>query len=372
VKLTLVSHNLTRGDGQGRVNYELARHALREGVTVRAAADAVDGDLIEEGVNWLPVRPRLRRVNLLKVWQFARIADRALSAESAPGSVVHGNGYVTNRPLGVNTSHFVHTLWLKSPVHVSRLNRNAWGAYQALYTRLNARWEQQAYMRARVVVAVSERVRSELIAAGVPAERIRVVLNGVDTVEFHPGAADRAALGLPQAVTLALFVGDIRTPRKNLDTVLRALTGTPEIHLAVVGSTEGSPFPALAAQLGIANRVHFLGFRRDVAQIMRASDLFVFPSRYEACSLVILEAIASGLPVVTARTAGGAEVIGRDCGIVLGDPDDVSALRNALCEVHGDPALRRSMGEAARSVAERHTWSAMADKYMAIYREVCE
>lgn len=225
------------------------------------------------------------------------------------------------------------------------------------------------YRDTRRIVAVSAQVRQELLAIGVPPEHVSVILNGVDLTEFAPGVEDREALGLPPGVSLALFVGDIRTPRKNLDTVLRALTDVPGLHLAVVGSPEGSPFPRLADELGVASRTHFLGYRRDVARIMRASDLFVFPSRYEACSLVLLEALASGLPVVTARTAGGAEIVTPECGVVLTDPVDVAGLTAHLCRLVADGDLRRAMGRAARAAAEAHSWRGMADQYLALYEE---
>ena len=70
----------------------------------------------------------------------------------------------------------------------------------------------------------------------------------------------------------------------------------------------------------------FLGFRQDVDRLYRAADIFAFPSRSESFSLVLLEAIASGLPVVTASTAGAAEILTQDCGMVFDDPDDVGGL----------------------------------------------
>ena len=90
-----------------------------------------------------------------------------------------------------------------------------------------------------------------MVNIGVSRSQIRVILNGVDTEEFSPGEASRQKLGLPENVPLAMFAGDIRTPRKNLDTVLRALVKVPDLHLAVVGNPEGSPFPKLAASLGL-------------------------------------------------------------------------------------------------------------------------
>ncbi|WP_216455264.1 glycosyltransferase family 4 protein, partial [Arcanobacterium phocae] len=158
-------------------------------------------------------------------------------------------------------------------------------------------------------------------------------------------------------VPLALFVGDIRTNRKNLDTVLRALVGVPDLHLAVGGSIAGSPYPALAERLGVSDRVHFLDFRRDVADLMKAADLFVFPSRYEACTLVLLEAMASGLPAITAISAGGSEIVTPDCGVVLTDSEDVGALTRAMAELARDPERRERMGRRAREIAEQHSWT---------------
>jgi glycosyltransferase involved in cell wall biosynthesis len=284
--------------------------------------------------------------------------------------LVQAYGAVTDAATDVNTVQFVHSGWLRSPVHPSRLRRDLNAAYQWLYSILNASWEKKAFQQAKVVVAVSEKIEKELLEIGVPPERIEVILNGVDFNEFYPGAASRSQLGLPEGVTLALFAGDIRTSRKNLDTVLHALVKVPELHLAVAGATERSPYPQMAEKLGLSDRVHFLGFRRDVAQIMKAVDLFVFPSRYEACTLVLLEAIATGLPVVTAATAGGAEIVTPECGVVLSDSEDSQALAEALTRLASDRDLRTQMGKAARAIAERHSWTSKAQSYVDLFEQL--
>jgi len=204
---------------------------------------------------------------------------------------------------------------------------------------------------------------------GVPPERIEVIVNGVDLDEFHPGRADRGRLGLPEGGPLALFVGDIRSSRKNLDRVLLALRSVPDLHVAVVGQLPGSPYPALAEQLGVADRVHFLGFRRDVASLMRAVDFFVQPSRYDPFSLVVLEAMASGIPVIVTQRMGVSALVG-EAGIVLDNPEDHEALAQAMAMLAREPELREEMGQKARAVAEAHSWERMASRYAALFERL--
>lgn len=104
--------------------------------------------------------------------------------------------------------------------------------------------------------------------------------------------------------------------------------------------------------------------------LMRSVDAYVFPSRYEAMSLSLLEAMAAGLPVVTARTAGGAEIITRDCGIVLDDPDDPDALAQAIDLLAASRDTCRAMGAAARELMTRFGWAHMGAQYVALYRRI--
>ncbi len=367
--IALVTHNIIRGDGQGRVNYELIKGCARRGVKVTVLSETFAQEM-ESVATWVPVRPELKKPGLFNVWRFSNMTRRAMSDVSGRADLVVVNGYAMVGEHDINVSHFVHGAWLSSPVHTSRVVGGPYGWYQAQYSRLNARWERQAYGAARHVIAVSGAVKDELAGIGIDRERIRVILNGVDLDEFHPGKEDRSRLGLPEGVPLALFVGDIRSPRKNLDGVLAALARTPGLHLAVVGAVAKSPYPALAQKLGLGERVHFLNFRRDVPALMRAADFFAFPSRYEACSLALLEALASGLPVITARTAGGCEVMDSSCGFVCQNPDDIDAIAAHMATLAGDAELRRAMSIGARRVAENYSWDLMADRYIEMFQQV--
>jgi glycosyltransferase involved in cell wall biosynthesis len=368
MKIAVVTQNLARGGGQPRVNYELVRHCLGEGIKVTVIAEGVAADLLDQGVVWKRINTVLKP-EIVHTQLFTRRVDEAVAAIEDEVDLVVANGYVIRRPHAVNVSHFVHGAY----------RRTAWGSsegsgfiqrqYQRLYTRCNASWEQQAYGAASRIVAVSAKVREELISIGINSAKIEVVLNGVDLNEFKPGVESRASLGLPEGVPLALFVGDIRTNRKNLDTILAAVRELPSVHLAVVGDAARSPFPGMADSMGIGNRVSFMGYRRDVARLMRAADLFVFPSRYEACSLALLEALASGLPVISAVTAGGSEIIGSDCGYVMTNPDNAAELAGVMRRLLGKGADLSSLKRAARATAEQHGWTAMGRAYLTVFED---
>lgn len=369
MRILLISHNIVRGDGQGRVNLEIALGGLAHGHQLTLIADRVDESLVEKGARWIPIHPPIDRPNLIKTPLFAGAADRLVRRMRHDSDLIVANGYVLTEPHHVNISHFVHGAQrgaAKESSSSSSIIRN-W--YQSLYRGFNARREKTSYSVASVVVAISKAVQRELVAVGVPHDRIRVIYNGVDTEEFRPGPANPAEMGLPPQSPRALFVGDIRSNRKNLDTVLQAMQSVPNMRLVVVGRLQGSPYPAMARQLGVADRVTFLGYRSDVANIMRACDFLVFPTRYEPFGLVVLEALSSGLPVIVTRVAGAAEVTSPQCGFVLDDPDDASSLARAMSGLV-DAQAGRQMANAARAAACEYGWQRMANEYLTLFHSL--
>lgn len=370
MKLCVVTHSVIKGDGQGRVNYEVVAEALRQGHQVTIVASQLDRELEQNNLlNWIYIPVKTFPTELIRNLAFSWQSAKWLKKNRSQFDIVKINGAITSVSAELNAVHFVHSSWLKSPVHTWQQRKDFYGLYQWFYTFLNAYWEKQAFARAKKIVAVSRKVKQELLDIGVSDDRIEVITNGVDLQEFAPGASDRGSLGLPNDVVLALFAGDIRTPRKNLDTVLQAISQVSNLHLAVAGDTKDSPYPQLAEKLGISSRVHFLGYRRDMSNLMKAVDLFIFPSRYEACSLVLLEAMASGIPVITAQTSGGAELVSPECGFVLSDPDDLTALTGVLEQLTKAPQLRQKMGLQARQTAEQNGWTQMANKYLELFKK---
>jgi glycosyltransferase involved in cell wall biosynthesis len=317
---------------------------------------------------FIPIGTDRAPTELVRNLIFAFESARWLKQHATEFDIIQANGFVTWERADVVAAHFIHSAWSKNRWYPFR-SLKPYDLYQRLYTRLNSRWEKTAFTRGKLVIAVSGTLVPDLRAMGVAGERIRVVMNGVDTEQFAPGHADREHFGLPLRGPIALFIGDIRTSRKNLETVLEALRNVPTLRLVVAGSTYRSPYPAMAQKLGVADRVQFLGKVTEVPKLMRSVDLFVFPSRYEAHPLVLLEAMASALPSVVSNTFGAEEFLGSG-GIILNDPNDAAALSNELQKLLANAALRYRMGSAARQQAERMQWSQMAKRYLEIYREL--
>ena len=378
-RIGLVTPHVGRNDGQGRVNYEIAHAALDAGLQVTLCSGVCDADLRERGAAWFALPTGPRRPKLAWSLRYGRAigpTTRRAEAEAGPVDLWVGNGVGLDRPHAVNIAHFVHGAWGQSPWHPGR-GRGVRALSQRWYTRMNARWERTAFGLADRVVAVSDATARELRDAGVTDQQMVTIPNGIDTAEFRPTnqttAAARPSLGLPAAGPVALFAGDLRSNRKNLDTVLAALVRVPNLHLAVAGDHRQSVYPARAQALGVADRVSFLGHRRDTPELMRACDFFVLPSRYDTFGLVVLEAMASGLPVVTSRRTGAASIVEEaGAGWVLEDQEDADACARMLRELTEDPDVRGDMGRRARHAAERHDWSAMADAYVALFKDLLQ
>jgi glycosyltransferase involved in cell wall biosynthesis len=371
MNICIITHVVVKGDGQGRVNYEVVNEALNKGHEITLIASRIDENLSSHPkVKWIKIDVSRIPTVLLKNLIFSVMSSRWLQKHRSKFDIIQTNGAITSAATDVNAVHFVHSAWLKSPAHISKGRRDIYGLYQWLYSKMNAHWEKDSFKSSSVLIAVSGQVKRELIEIGVPEDKIRIVINGVDLSEFYPGEQDRAEIGLPNSVPLAFFAGDIRSKRKNLDTVLKALVNVPALHLAVAGKTEGSPYPQMSEELGVSDRVHFLGFRRDMADLMRAVDFFVFPSRYEACTLVLIEAMASALPVVTAAATGGSELVTSQSGFILKDSENIQELAIFLKEMIADPSKIKAMSHSALNTAKKYAWSRQAAQYLNLFEEI--
>ena len=370
--IALVTHKVDFQDGQGRVNYEIAMAALAQGHRVTVIAEYCSEEIANHACGrFICTRNRPIPTQLLRNIYFAEKSARWLRKHRAEFDLVQANGFVTWEPADIVAVHFVHSAWLKNsffPFRWSSLSPYAY--YQRILTIINAHYEKRTFRTAGSLIAVSRATAGEVARLGLAEKEIVVVHNGVDIEEFHPGPGLRSEFALPEGAPIALFVGDIKTTRKNLDSVLNSMLLVPSLHLAVAGAVKGSPYPALVKELNLSSRVHFIGKTSKIPGLMRSVDFFVFPSRYEAHPLVLLEAMASGLPVVVSSNFGAADYV-KGGGIVFGDPNDVSALANAMRKLVDSPATRVVLGMAARDQASTMQWSHTAAAYLSVYDNHC-
>jgi len=179
----------------------------------------------------------------------------------------------------------------------------------------------------------------------------------------------RSELGIPQDEYILITVGE-HSERKNHETVLRALALLENVHVLFcgVGEREES-LKAMARELGVEKRAHFLGFRQDVPKLLAASDVFFFPSLQEGLPVSQMEAMAAGLPCVVSDVRGNADLIRPGEGGFLRKPLDYTGFAEDIALLLGDPALRESMAERNRTIMKNYSLEAVLEQMTALYRE---
>jgi glycosyltransferase involved in cell wall biosynthesis len=263
--------------------------------------------------------------------------------------------------------------------HASTFNAPAW--QRPIYDRMVHHPVATAAAQAARVLALSPEEEPILRAMGVRSDRIAVVTNGVDRYYAETLAdADRLRLiqrfKLPEAKPILLFVGN-HTLNKGIGVLLRALPLLREDGVAVIAGAIRSP-QEQKALLSAANfsgddpRLIFTDFvtKEELRALYQTADIFVFPSMADTLPLVILEAMASGVPVIATRVGGIPFEVTSDTGILV-NPGDHARLAREIDRLCADPSLRTAMGGAGRRRAlELFDWDASAKKAVAIYRSV--
>jgi UDP-glucose:(heptosyl)LPS alpha-1,3-glucosyltransferase len=272
----------------------------------------------------------------------------------------------------------VHAQWLENrsrAIHPWRRALTTLNPYHRYV--LDAERRLFASPRLRAVICNSRMVRDEIRARfSVPAERLHVIYSGVDLNSYHPDlrahrAQLRSRLGIADAAPVVLFVGS-GFERKGLGPLLEAfaLLGS-DAHLLVVGADAAlKRYEALATRLGIGSRVNFAGGQKEVKPWYGAADVFALPTLYDPFPNAALEALASGLPVVTSANCGAAELI-RDGenGFVCRDSLDVTSLAEALRQTI---AHAGAWSGAARAAAEPYGIARMAGALTTLYRQLMD
>lgn len=275
-----------------------------------------------------------------------------------PSVVGLAAGALARTPARVVTRHYsdYHTR-INRPVHV-------W--LDRLCTRVSHR-----------VIAVSQHTADHLIEVEkAPPDKVRTIHNGIDFDRVRASSVEA-----PERVRAELRITDRKViliaarmhPEKGYEVLLRAMpkvaSRIENVTLLVAGTGALEPhYRMLSASLGLEGRVHFLGFRRDLPDLMVASDVVVLPSLAEAFGLVVAESLYLGVPVVTSSAGGLPEIVQDGVDGLLVPPGDADALAGALVQVLGNDDLRKRLAGAGRErIASRFSFERMVREYERVY-----
>lgn len=229
--------------------------------------------------------------------------------------------------------------------------------------------ERQTARLATGVICVSQATADFCRGRGFAAEKLSVIPNGVDFARFAQAQpVELSQCGVPPNRQVMVFVGRL-DQQKGLDRLLQALprvfAAQPTLDLLLIGDGPArEPLLRQAELLGLTGRVHFAGWRADVAPILAASCLLVLPSRWEGMPNVVLEAMAAGKPVAAAPAEGVLELLGSAAEQQTANADDPAQFAALLLRLAGDANLRDSLGAANQVRAEsQFTQQAMLARY---------
>lgn len=361
MRIVQIVPHLGPGSGVAGVAWNLQQEFRAMGHTVEAFTLATAGARPSRA----PRHPFFRALRLFRgmVW-FSVVgtarARRYLRDRPDAVSICHNNAmtgdvYVNHGVVGAAMRARGHAAWrmLRNPTHPFTFVRDLIRYRSGIH-------------RAVVALSPSEAETLRRVYGRVRAP-ITVIPNGVDLERFRPPSpaerADaRAAFHLDDDARVALFVGH-EFARKGVAQAVEALVHAPTVLLLVVGGNAQAidEARARAAAFGVADRVLFVGTRQDLPLFLAAADFFVLPSAYEANALVLLEALAAGLPVVATRVGFAPELVvdGENGYLVERDPVEIGARFEDLAAADLAPWRRR-----ARVVAEAHGWRATAEQYV--------
>jgi len=286
--------------------------------------------------------------------------------------IVHSNGS-ESLFCDVLTMHSCHKAWVKY-YRSWDLFRNVAGFISPVNKVVLSVERKVIEKGSKKIIAVSEGVKMEILENyNVPEDKIVVIPNGVDLDEFKPDKVKRRKIremhGIADDEIVLMFSG-YEFRRKGLEYIIKALPQVKDdVKLLVVGKDNPEPYKKLASKLGVSNKIIFAGFVPDISEYYAASDIFVFPTSYEAFSLATLEAVASGLPILATKVNGTEELImdGYNGFYIKKEPNDIAEKINLFIE---SDSLRKQMSRNARKTAEKYSWDKIAKRTVKVFEEV--
>jgi UDP-glucose:(heptosyl)LPS alpha-1,3-glucosyltransferase len=385
MKIAMAMENLSRyGGGAESYAVGLAQTLVSEGWEVHLYAHSWDGQPAEAVFHSIPKLPRWVPPSI-RILAFAFLHRKMIAAEEFDVVLGFGNTLVMNVYQSHGGVHFISNI---RKLHAIRSPLARWLKFAALLAtpKYHARaWIESAPFRKSqrpIIIAISDMVRNDMADHfHVDKNEIRLVYNGIDPSRFKSVKPDRRgelrkSLGFDNEVLFLFMSYDFR--KKGLRYLIEAAgrlrdkVGAGHFGVVAVGAQPPPLLQMLVSKLQLSDIVVFHGATREPEAFYRACDVFVLPTFYDACSLVVFEAMAAGLPAITTEHNGAAGIIhdGRD-GIVLHDARNVDEMAAAM-DRFLQPELLKSASEAARQTASTFTAEANHRQMLAILNEVAE
>jgi len=380
MKLALVIDHFDAGRG-GAETYtrNLARILVQKGHEVHIFANTFKE---------VPLGARIHQVPMMKFPRGLKVVSLALALErrlkNEEFDVVQGFGATwavdVHRPGGG-----LERAWLKA--ELESLGTKGSKFSRGLLLFASAKFLANLWLEGKtyrggdlpLIIANSDMVARQIRSQYpmVNSRKLKVVMNPVDSVRFHPEnierfrAKVREELGISNEKILMLFAAH-NFRLKGLGCLLEALErGIPSNYVLVVAG-RGKPQRYASQLRNIAIPVIFVGALDGLERLMAASDILIHPTFYDPCANVVLEAMASGIPVITTKENGASQLVEQgSSGYILSNPRDTKKMREYILALE-DPAERRKMGELARKQVEPLTWEAHSRRIEEIYRESME
>ena len=363
LRIAFVVHDYHRSGGHSRYVAELAsRFSSKHEVHVFANTYIAGED---HRVHFHKI-PAWRLNALTTILTFAVPAALRLGKNF---DIVHVQGFVGPRG-NVVTTHICSEGWFRA---LSRQKESlTWR--DRVFQLVTGALERSLYERTNQhVIAISRLVArnvAELYHCTAPTH---VIYHGVDLATFSPATRGqfrrkkRRELGIADDEMVFLFVGNLRKGARHC---IRALAQLKSGVFLLVSPSPPEPYRRLADQLGCGGRAKFTGASDRIAEAYAAADAFIFPTPYDSFGLVITEAMACGLPVITTREAGASELICHgENGLLLEDPTDPDELAAAMDRLRCNRNLADDLGRAAHYSVQGLRWDSVADQTMQVYQQ---
>jgi glycosyltransferase involved in cell wall biosynthesis len=363
----IVAGDFVKTGGMDRANFALADYLARQNKELHLVAYRVDRVLLNHPNIVFHKVPKLLNSYFISGFLLRSIANYwAKKITNRGGRVIANGGNCIS--LDVNWIHYLHIAY--DPLRKD----NLLGRFKTkLAHKSYIKDESFALRSAKIIIANSARTANDIInKTGLEKDTIRVIYYGIDPSLFRPAdLEEKIALknksGLALDKPLGIFIGALSDRRKGFDVLFKAWYNlcqdkSWDVNLLVVGSGAELDFwKNKSSAAGLSNRISFLGFRRDIPDLLRLADCLIAPSRYEAYGLGVQEAICCGIPAIIGQNAGIAERYPDNLKeLLLDDPQDALSLEKHLLEWRKDMDgyCKRALGFS--TVLREYSWDRMA------------